>query len=278
MPVSKAQQKAVTKYMKENYDELKIRTPKGYKDAIKAHADSRRESVNGFVNRAIENQIERDKSKMILDEITQEYNERLMVDRAFDWAQKATQAEFQLQDKVYSFSDMFGDMIFAEGSSTFDYIKCQSKLSKTDKWIDDTVSLPYSIEYFSYGSFTYHVKDLGRAAGQFDRGNFSLSVAPEYLDDDSVILHEMIHLHEFVINLQPYFYRDAIFFCLYKDLSKKIVDLDQRIEAHGHILNSSSIAAIGGTHDILFLLKSFDLDLRKGYNLGTVFGYGMSKE
>ena len=62
MPVSKAQQKAVTKYMKENYDELKIRTPKGYKDAIKAHADSRGERVHGFVNRALENQMERDKS------------------------------------------------------------------------------------------------------------------------------------------------------------------------------------------------------------------------
>lgn len=27
---------------------------------------------------------------------------------------------------------------------------------------------------------------------------------------------------------------------------------------------------------LLFLLKSFDLDLKKGYSLGTVFGYGMS--
>lgn len=53
MPVSKAQQKAVTKYMKENYDEIKVRMPKGGKDAIKAHAESHGESVNGFINRAI---------------------------------------------------------------------------------------------------------------------------------------------------------------------------------------------------------------------------------
>ena len=32
MPVSKAQQKAVSKYMKENYDEIKRRIPKGKKD------------------------------------------------------------------------------------------------------------------------------------------------------------------------------------------------------------------------------------------------------
>lgn len=62
MPVSKAQQKAVSKYMKNNYDEIKVRTPKGHKDKIKAHADSQKESVNGFINRAIDETMERDNS------------------------------------------------------------------------------------------------------------------------------------------------------------------------------------------------------------------------
>lgn len=35
-------------------------------------------------------------------------------------------------------------------------------------------------------------------------------------------------------------------------------------------------AQFGGVHDLLFLLKSFDLDLRMNYPLGTVFGYGMA--
>ena len=34
----------------------------------------------------------------------------------------------------------------------------------------------------------------------------------------------------------------------------------------------------GGLHDILFLLKSFDLDIRKRYPLGTVFSYGRQNE
>ena len=62
MPASKAQQKAVSKYMKENYDEIKVRVSKGQKDIIKAHAESQGESVNGFISRAIENQMERDKA------------------------------------------------------------------------------------------------------------------------------------------------------------------------------------------------------------------------
>ena len=44
-------------------DEIKIRMPKGQKDIIKAHADSRSESVNSFINRAINETIERDKEE-----------------------------------------------------------------------------------------------------------------------------------------------------------------------------------------------------------------------
>lgn len=61
MAVTKAQQKAVSKYMKENYDEIKVRVPKGRKDEIKAHAEGRGESVNAFINRAIDEAMEREK-------------------------------------------------------------------------------------------------------------------------------------------------------------------------------------------------------------------------
>ncbi len=51
--VSKAQQKAVTKYVKNKYDRFGLTMPKGDLDAIKAHAEARGESVNGFINRAV---------------------------------------------------------------------------------------------------------------------------------------------------------------------------------------------------------------------------------
>ena len=54
MAVSKAQQRAVAKYMKENYDNVQLRMPKGKKDKIKAFAESKGESINGFVNRVID--------------------------------------------------------------------------------------------------------------------------------------------------------------------------------------------------------------------------------
>ncbi|MCD8090044.1 MAG: hypothetical protein LUD81_05380 [Clostridiales bacterium] len=63
MAVSKAQQKAVSKYMKNNYDEIKVRVEKGKRNIIKAHADSKGESVNGFIKRAISETMERDNNK-----------------------------------------------------------------------------------------------------------------------------------------------------------------------------------------------------------------------
>ena len=60
MPATKAQQKAVSKYMKENYDEVKVRVEKGRRDKIKAHAEAHGESVNGFIGRAITETMKRD--------------------------------------------------------------------------------------------------------------------------------------------------------------------------------------------------------------------------
>lgn len=45
------------------YDRVNLTIPKGQKDVIKAHAEGRGESVNGFIGRAIEEQMKRDNEK-----------------------------------------------------------------------------------------------------------------------------------------------------------------------------------------------------------------------
>ena len=62
MPVSKAQQRATAKYEAKVYDKLLLRLAKGRKDIIQAHATAQGESVNGFINRAIDSQMGRDAS------------------------------------------------------------------------------------------------------------------------------------------------------------------------------------------------------------------------
>ena len=65
MPVTKAQPRAVNKYTKENYAEIKVRVPKGRNAVIVAHLEARGdgESMNAFISRAIDTQMEIDNSK-----------------------------------------------------------------------------------------------------------------------------------------------------------------------------------------------------------------------
>ena len=53
MPVSKAQQKSVNKYIKNNYDSLRIVVPKGQKATVKAAADEAGESINQYPQGAL---------------------------------------------------------------------------------------------------------------------------------------------------------------------------------------------------------------------------------
>lgn len=52
---------AKNKWNRANYDRIELIVPKGKKEEIKAHADARGESVNGFVNRAIDEAIKKDR-------------------------------------------------------------------------------------------------------------------------------------------------------------------------------------------------------------------------
>ena len=52
--VSKAQQRAVNKYMAANYDRINLTVPKGKKDTIQAHAEAQGQSVNAYINAAID--------------------------------------------------------------------------------------------------------------------------------------------------------------------------------------------------------------------------------
>lgn len=59
----KASTRAKNKYNAKAYDRIALQVKKGEKDKLKAHADKQGESLNGFVNRAIDEAIERDNKK-----------------------------------------------------------------------------------------------------------------------------------------------------------------------------------------------------------------------
>ena len=60
MAVPKANQRAVNKYVKANYDRINVTMPKGEKEVIQERAAALSESVNGYIVRSIRERMERD--------------------------------------------------------------------------------------------------------------------------------------------------------------------------------------------------------------------------
>ena len=60
MTVSKSQQRAVNKYVRNNYDRINVTFPKGSKSILRAAADLHGESVNAYIARAVADALEHD--------------------------------------------------------------------------------------------------------------------------------------------------------------------------------------------------------------------------
>ena len=60
--MGKTSAESKNKYRNKTYDQINIIAPKGRKEIIQAHAQGRDESLSGFINRAIDETMERDNS------------------------------------------------------------------------------------------------------------------------------------------------------------------------------------------------------------------------
>lgn len=60
MATTKAGQKAVNKYVKNNYDRINFTVSKGGKDILKKYADKQGESVNAYIKKAVINRMKAD--------------------------------------------------------------------------------------------------------------------------------------------------------------------------------------------------------------------------
>lgn len=109
-------------------------------------------------------------------------------------------------------------------------------------------------------------------SGRFNPDNMTI-----YLRDFSNIadvLHEMIHCYEEQLDKLSPALRELVLIHVWDNIKDKIADLESRITKFLEIIDHDELEGQGGRHGLLFLLKSYDLDLRLDLPLGTVFGYG----
>lgn len=59
MSIPEYQKKAVAKYVKNNYDDIKIRVEKGMRGKIKNFAESKGLSLNGYVTKLIKDDMQK---------------------------------------------------------------------------------------------------------------------------------------------------------------------------------------------------------------------------
>jgi hypothetical protein len=109
-----------------------------------------------------------------------------------------------------------------------------------------------------------------------------IKIDPKYADNKIVALHEMIHAYVGLLREgEPYTsfigIAELLIVRLYADLQKRIPDLDKRIIDHQNMIGEE-IFAQHGPHDLLFFLKSLDLDLRLNLPLGSVCSYGLDRK
>lgn len=180
------------------------------------------------------------------------------------WFNSRSSQEIELSFKILDYEHVyFEDMICEENSLCWD--------------IASFVVNEIDYLYLNLGSNRYRfyiVDDNSQYLGRCNGNENTIEITQQHTNDKSVILHEMIHAYEFILDSKLPAVRDILLLRLYLKLKPMINDLDERIVGHTELYGQSKVTASGGYHGILFFLKSLDLDIRCGYNLGTVCGYG----
>lgn len=156
-----------------------------------------------------------------------------------------------------------------------------SEISQYFTAFDDNmeeIALPYDSNFFDLSldthKYTFHIDTLNTCAGLHNSTNHSITIDIKQLSNKEIILHEMVHAYENILDTHKiYALKEIIFLELYKYLQKQNIDVDGRILAHSNLLSNIDITEQGGKHSIFFLLKTLELDLKCNLPLGTICGY-----
>ena len=181
-----------------------------------------------------------------------------------EWWHNRTANEYELHNNILDYeAEYFEDMTLQPGSPLHDIVDL------TENMYDF-----FSVE-LEYQMFTFHVEELEEGTmGETCYPERKITIAPKYKNSKAVILHEMIHAYEHILHEEHFILNELMLLYFYNKLRPLISDLDTLIKEHAELYGQHCISSTGGSHGILFYLKSLDLDLRCKYKLGTVCGYG----
>lgn len=187
------------------------------------------------------------------------------IEEWYEWWNLRPENVLQLCEKIIENEIYFTDMSLNENGILKDYFSSP---------YGDFVEPPEELLIHSPSSgFKVHICDFNDYSGCVHRTDRILAIDVQSINNKEVILHEMIHAHEILLEEKNMLLRDALLFELYNKLKPLYSNLDKIIRHHANFYRYNQAIGDGGTHDILFLLKSLELDNVLGFTPGTVFGY-----
>ena len=89
--------------------------------------------------------------------------------------------------------------------------------------------IPEELQYFNPQCIKYKIEERDDCNGYYSHQDKTLCVVPSCMNSDSTLLHELIHAYEHVLNEQPMYFHDSLYWVLYQKLKKCIPDLDEII-------------------------------------------------
>lgn len=193
------------------------------------------------------------------NQLFQKYNE---------WFTNRTSEEYELQGDILEYEDeYFEDITFKEGSICYEIAKL----------VFDT----YDNFYLDLGSryYRYYVSNEleENICGTTNLIEHTIIISKKCRKDKSAILHEMLHAYEYIVQSEHPILCEVLLLALYNKLKSTVPNLDELIKRHSELYGQFELTEFGGYHGVLFYLKSLDLDIRCGYKLGTVCGYGRNE-
>jgi len=177
-----------------------------------------------------------------------------------EWLKSATDEERQLADRALRFEfNFFYDLLLSDPSAETDLDDIPEFVEEISQWM----SVSYKCRFIVDSGLS------SKGAGAtYDLATKTFRIHPDWIGDDLVLVHELIHHYDH--GLQTMLWRDFVVIRLYEKLRTVIPNLWEHCKSH-----FSEILPRGGlmSHTFLFLLMSMYFDRKLELPLGSIFNY-----
>lgn len=135
----------------------------------------------------------------------------------------------RISEAVEKLEPMFADMLLEDGSASDPAADTEIQL-EDGTWEKYHYPVPEVLAYYSVSQFRLEICNRTDSYARFYPKERRFVFSEKGLKDEALLLHEMIHMHEYALSQLPSQYRERVAACLCESLQKNIYDVDQMVK------------------------------------------------